>query len=83
MGHEEKDCHAFDLMMECTSDMYKIKEKLVAVEGGDMQYNNQRGFNLGNRGKFGKGQGRRNFGRGRGPTICYNFSQRDTWPMNF
>jgi hypothetical protein len=42
-------------MRECTSDMYKIQEENVAAEGGGPQYNNQRGFNPGNIGNFGRG----------------------------
>jgi hypothetical protein len=63
-------------MREHTSDMYRIQEENVATEGGGQQYNNQRGFNPGNRGNFGRGRGRGNFGRGgRGPIICYNCNQ--------
>jgi hypothetical protein len=47
VGHDEKDCHAFDLMRECTSDAYKIQEENVTVEGGVPQYNTLRGFNQG------------------------------------
>jgi hypothetical protein len=54
-GHEEKDFHEFDLMREFTSDMYKIQEENVVVEGGSQKYNNQRGFNPENRGNFGRG----------------------------
>jgi hypothetical protein len=76
IGHEEKDFHTFDLMREHTSYMYKIQEENVVIEGGGPQYNNQRGFNPGNRGNFGRGRGRGNFGRGgRGPIICYNCNQ--------
>jgi hypothetical protein len=53
VGHEEKDSHVFDLMRECTSNMYKIQEENVAVEGGGLQFNNQIGFNPWNRGNFG------------------------------
>jgi hypothetical protein len=46
------------------------------TEGGGPQYNNQRGFNPGGRGGFGRGRGRGSFGRGgRGPIICYNCNQ--------
>jgi hypothetical protein len=33
VGHNEKDCHAFDLMREHTSDVYIIQEENVTVEG--------------------------------------------------
>jgi hypothetical protein len=73
--HEEKDCQ-FNLMREHTSDMYNIQEENVATDNSGQQYNNQRGFNLGNKGNFGRGRGRGNFGRGgRGPIICYNYNQ--------
>jgi hypothetical protein len=52
--HEEKDCHAFDLMREHTSYMYMIHEENVTTDGGGPWYNNQRGFNLWNRGSFGR-----------------------------
>jgi hypothetical protein len=57
VGCDEKDCHAFDLMRERTSDMYSIQEENVAVEGGVPKYNTQRGFNPRNIGNFGRGQG--------------------------
>jgi hypothetical protein len=76
VGHEEKNFRVFDLMREHTSDMYRIQEENTAIEGGGLQYNNQRGFNPVNIGKFGRGRGIRTFGRGgRGPIICYNYNQ--------
>jgi hypothetical protein len=69
MGHEDKDCHAFYLMRECTSYMYIIQEENVAVEGGG-KYNNPRGFNQENKGGFYSGQGREKFIKERrGPII--------------
>jgi hypothetical protein len=80
VGHEEKDCPVFDLLRERTSYMYRIQEENVAVEGGGLQYNNQRGFNQGNKGNFGRGRGRGIFGRGgQGSIICYNCNQ--TWTL--
>jgi hypothetical protein len=38
--------------------MYKIQEKNIVAEAGGPQYNNQRGFNKGNKGNFGRGRGR-------------------------
>jgi hypothetical protein len=55
VGHEEKDCHAFDLLREHTSDMYRSKKRIPLQKGGGAQYNNQRGFNQGNKGNFGRG----------------------------
>jgi hypothetical protein len=55
--------------------MYRIQEENVVTEGGG-KYNNQRGFNQENQGRFGMGRGRSNFGRGeRGPIICYNYNK--------
>jgi hypothetical protein len=42
-------------MREHTSNMYRIQEENVAIEGGGSQYNNKRSFNPGNRGGFGRG----------------------------
>jgi hypothetical protein len=76
VGHAEKDCCAFDLMRECTSDMYRILEDNFVTEGGGPLYNNQRIFNPWNKGSFFIGRGRGNFGRGgRGLIICYNCNQ--------
>jgi hypothetical protein len=56
--------------------MYMIQEENAATEGGGLQYNNQIGFNPGNKGKFSKGRRRGKFFRGgRGPIICYNCNQ--------
>jgi hypothetical protein len=76
VGHEDKDCRAFDLMREHKLEMYRIQEENVAKKGGGPQYNNKIGFNPRNRGNFGRGQGRGNFIRGRrGSIICYNCNQ--------
>jgi hypothetical protein len=64
VGHEEKDCRVFDLLRECTSDIYRIQEENTDVDGSGAQYNTQRGFNQGNKENFGRGRGRGNFGRG-------------------
>jgi hypothetical protein len=69
--HEEKDCHPFYFMRERTTNMYRIQEENGVTKGGGPQYNNQRGFNQGNRGNFDRGQGR----GGRGSIICYNCNQ--------
>jgi hypothetical protein len=45
VGHDEKDCHTFDLMRERTSDAYRIREENFVAEGGVSQYNTLRGFN--------------------------------------
>jgi hypothetical protein len=56
--------------------MYRIQEESVVTKRGGPQYYNQRGFNLGSRGGFGRGRGRGNLGRGvRRPIICYNCNQ--------
>jgi hypothetical protein len=54
------------------------------MEGGGPKYNNQRLFNPVNRGNFGKGRGRGNFGRGgRGPIICYNCNKSEHLDHDF
>jgi len=72
IGHKEKDCYAFDLTRERTSDMYMIQEENVAIEGSTPQYNNHREFNPGNTWNFGR--------VGRGPIICYNYVGIMSWP---
>jgi hypothetical protein len=37
IGHEEKDCHTFDLLRECTLDIYKIQEENTGTYGNNMQ----------------------------------------------
>jgi hypothetical protein len=72
------------LMRECTSDMYTIQEENVAIEGGGPKYNNQRGFNPGNRGNFSRVPGRGNFCiGGRGMIICYKYNQPRHLARNF
>jgi hypothetical protein len=71
VGHDEKDCHTFDMMRECTSDAYIIQEENFTVEGEIPHYNTPRGFNQGGCGGFSRGQGR----GGRGSIIGYNCNQ--------
>jgi hypothetical protein len=33
VGHDEKDCHALDLMRECTTDAYRVQGE-EGPEGG-------------------------------------------------
>jgi hypothetical protein len=71
VGHENKDCCAIDMTREHTSDMYMIQKENSMTKGGG-KYINERVFNQGNRGGFGRGRGRENFdigGRGVGPFI--------------
>jgi hypothetical protein len=71
--HNEKYCRTFDLMRECTSNDYKIREENVVAKGGIPQYNTPRGFNQGGHGGFNRGLGCGGFGQGGiGPIICYN-----------
>jgi hypothetical protein len=57
-------------MRERTSDMYRVQEENIVIEGGCPQYINQRGFNPGSRGGFGRSRCKGIFGRGgRGPII--------------
>jgi hypothetical protein len=73
VGHDEKECCAFNLMREFTVDAYSFQWE-EGLEGGVLQYNTLRGYNQGGRVGF-IGQGRGGFGRGRGPIICYNCNQ--------
>jgi hypothetical protein len=63
VGHDEKECHALDLMREQTVDTYKVQGEDIS-EGGVPQYNTPRGYNQGGRGGF-IGHERGGFGRGR------------------
>jgi hypothetical protein len=74
VGHDDRDCRAYDLMYERSRHIYKIQGE-VQKEGNTTQYNS-----LG-RGKFNplggfKGRGRGGvMGRGRDQIICYNCTQ--------
>jgi hypothetical protein len=57
VGHDEKDCRAYDLLHEISRDIYKIQGK-VQQEGNTTQYNSPGRGNFNPRGGF--------IGRGRG-----------------
>jgi hypothetical protein len=74
VGHDDRDCRAYDLMHERSRDIYKIQGE-VQQEGNTTQYNSPRRGNFKPRGGF-KGRGRGGgMGRGRGQIICYNCAQ--------
>jgi hypothetical protein len=70
--HDEKECHALDLMRERIADAYQVQME-EGIEGGVSQYNTLRGYNQGGWGGF-IGRERGGFGRGRGMIICYNYN---------
>jgi hypothetical protein len=74
MGHDDRDCRAYDLMHERSRDIYKIQGE-VQQEGNTTQYNSPGRGNFNPRGGF-RGRGRGGgMGRGRGQIICYNCAQ--------
>jgi hypothetical protein len=74
VGHDDRDCRAYELMHESSRDIYKIQGE-VQQEGNTTQYNSPGRGNFNPRDGFrgrGRGQG---MGQGRGQIICYNFPQ--------
>jgi hypothetical protein len=68
VGHDDRDCRAYDLMHERSRDIYKIQGE-VQQEGNTTQYNSPGRGNLNPRGRFrGRGQGG-GMGQGRGQII--------------
>jgi hypothetical protein len=51
VGHDKKDCRAYDLMHERLRDIYKIQGE-VQQEGSTMQYNSPGRGNINPRGGF-------------------------------
>jgi hypothetical protein len=70
VGHDDRDCRAFDLMHERSRDIYKIQGE-VHQEGNNAQYNSPGRVNFNPHGGY-RGRGRGGMGRGRGQIICYN-----------
>jgi hypothetical protein len=74
LGHDEKDCRAYDLLHETSRDIYKIQGK-VHQEGNTTQYDSPGRGNFNPHGGF-RGRGRGGcMGRVRGQIICYNYAQ--------
>jgi hypothetical protein len=74
IGHDDRDCRAYDLMHERSINMYKVQGE-VQQEGNTTQYDSPRRGNFNPRGGFrGQGQGG-GMGQGRGQIICYNCAQ--------
>jgi hypothetical protein len=73
MGHDEKDCKAYDLMHERSRDTYRI-------QGETQQEGNNAQFISPGRGTFNpcggfRGRGRGGgMGQGRGRSICYKYA---------
>jgi hypothetical protein len=74
VGHDEKDCRAYDLLHERSRDTYRIQGE-VQQEGNTTQFNSPGRGNFNPHGGF-RGRGRGGgMGRGRGQIICYNCTQ--------
>jgi hypothetical protein len=74
IGHDDRDCRAYDLMHERSRDIYKIQDE-VQQEGNTTQYNSPGRGNFSPRSGF-KGRGRAGgMGQGQGQIICYNCAQ--------
>jgi hypothetical protein len=74
VGHDEKDCRAYDLMHERSRDTYRIQGE-TQQEGNNAQFNSPGRGNFNPHGGF-RGRGRGGgMGRGRGQIICYNCAQ--------
>jgi hypothetical protein len=74
VGHDDRDCRAYDLMHERSRDIYKIQGE-AQQEGNTTQYNSPGRGNFNPRGGFRGRERGGGMGRGRGQIICYNFSQ--------
>jgi hypothetical protein len=78
VGHDEKDCRAYDLMHERSRDTYRIQGE-AQQEGNNAQFNSPGRGNFNPRGGF-RGRGRGGgMGRGRGQIIFYNCAQPRTF----
>jgi hypothetical protein len=76
VGHDEKDCKAYDILHERSRDTYRIQGEMQQ-EGNTMQFNSPGRGNFNPRGGF-RGRGRGGgMGRGRGQIICYNCAHLD------
>jgi hypothetical protein len=74
VGHDEKDCRAYDLMHERSMDAYRIQGELQS-EGNNVQFNSPGRGNFNPHGGFrGRGQGG-GMGRALSHIICYNCTQ--------
>ena len=69
MGHNEEECHSFDLMRERTYDAYRVQNDAQGNDGYGYHGSTSR------RGTF-RGRDRGGMlGRGRGQVVCYNCNQ--------
>jgi hypothetical protein len=73
VGHDEKDCRAYDLLHEISRYTYRIQGE-VQQEGNAMQFNSPGRGNFNPRGGFKRRGSGGGMGRGQGHIICYNFA---------
>ena len=69
VGHNEDECHSYDLMRECTYDAYRVQN-----EGHSNDGYGYRGGASGRCAFGGRGHGSM-AGKGRGQVVCYNCNQ--------
>jgi hypothetical protein len=74
VGHDDRDCRAYDLMHERSRDIYKIQGK-VHQEGNNAQYNSLGRGNFNPRSGYKGRGGGGGMGQGRGQIIYYNCMQ--------
>jgi hypothetical protein len=74
MGHDEKDCRAYDLLHEISRDTYRIQGK-VQQEGNTTHFNSLGRGNFNPRGGFRERGRAGGISRGQGQIICYNYAQ--------
>jgi hypothetical protein len=74
IGHDDRDCRAYDLMHERSRDIYKIQGE-VHQEGNTTQYNSPGRGNFNPCGGFRGRGGGGGMGQGQGQIICYNCAQ--------
>jgi hypothetical protein len=73
VGHDDRDCRAYELMHKRSRDIYKIQGE-VQQEGNTMQYNSPGRGNFNPHGGF-RGRGRGGgMGQGQGHIIYYNYA---------
>jgi hypothetical protein len=73
VGHNDRDCRAYDLIHERLRYIYNIQGE-VQQEGNTLQYNSLGRGNFNSRGGY-RGGGGGGMGRGRGKIIYYNCVQ--------
>ena len=69
VGHNEDECHSFDLMRERTYDAYRVQNDGQGNDGYGYRGSTSIHGTFGGRGRGGMA------GRGRGQVVCYNCNQ--------